>query len=69
MQYVELVPRELDQLLENAKFIMATHKNVTGINIPDVVRLPHRSHDAAALLLDNGITAIPNIRCIDRQIQ
>lgn len=68
MHYVELVPRNLEELKALAIKITQTYPKVTGINIPDILRLTVRSHDATAALLDIGIDAIPHIRCIDREI-
>ncbi|MBT5855319.1 methylenetetrahydrofolate reductase [bacterium] len=65
-QFVELVPRDLDTLLEEARWVVDNYPNITGINIPDVLRLKNRSHDASKILLEAGIQALPHIRCIDR---
>lgn len=69
MIFLELVPRDLDILLEEATWATSTYPKIAGINIPDVPRLSTRSHDAAALLLENGIDAVPHIRTIDRECE
>lgn len=66
--YVELVPRDLAKLTSEAKTILKRFP-VTGINIPDVLRLENRSYQAAQVLLDEGIEAIPHIRTIDQPLE
>ena len=69
MNLVELVPRDLDLLHSEAKDLLDRFPFLDGFNIPDVVRLTTRSHDAAGSLLKNGIAAIPHVRTIDRPLE
>ncbi len=66
MNLVELVPRDLEALKTEAHHILNECKAINGINIPDVLRLPNRSHTSAELLLSHGVQAIPHIRAMDR---
>ncbi len=64
MIYLELVARDKETLLSEA--IGASNSGlISGINIPDVVRLSTRSYEGAEWLLDQGITTIPHIRASD----
>ncbi len=69
MNLLELVPHSLEELITQAKELIQTIPELNGINIPDVLRLPIRSHDAAHALLKEGILAIPHIRCIDHTLE
>ncbi len=66
MNLVELVPHDPTELLGNAKDVLANYPAVSGINVPDILSVMYRSHDACSWLLEHNITAIPHIRCIDR---
>lgn len=68
MKLIELVPRSLSEIRDQARSLLAEFPLLDGVNIPDVVRLPHRSHDVALDLAAHGIVAIPHIRCIDRSL-
>ncbi len=68
MNLCELVPRDLDALVLEAKELMVNYPDLDGINVPDVHRLDVRSYEAAARLLDEGIFAVPHIRAIDNPI-
>lgn len=68
LNFLELVPRNLEELEIEAKALLNEVPRLAGINIPDVLRLHTRSHDAAALLLKAGITAIPHMRSMDRSV-
>jgi methylenetetrahydrofolate reductase (NADPH) len=68
MKLIELIPRTLDGILTEAHTLLAEFSFLDGVNIPDVLRLPHRSHDVAIHLAQHGIYAVPHIRCIDRSI-
>ena len=61
----ELVPREKKQLMDESMYITKTFPLISGINIPDVLRLKIRSYDAASFLLNENITPIPHIRAMD----
>ena len=69
MHVLELVPRDLDQCLALAKDVDTQFDVIQGFNIPDILRVPHRSHDVAGLFLENGLDVIPHIRTIDRPIE
>ncbi|MGE4170019.1 MAG: methylenetetrahydrofolate reductase [Candidatus Margulisiibacteriota bacterium] len=68
MHLVELVPREMETFIAEAQALMSAGLGLFGINVPDVLRLSNRSHDAATALLRVGIPAIPHIRAIDRPL-
>ncbi|NQY74980.1 MAG: methylenetetrahydrofolate reductase [Candidatus Margulisbacteria bacterium] len=68
MKFVEMVPRDIDALKKDAAEILNLFPEVTGFNIPDVLRLENRSYDAVRSLLEIDIDAIPHIRCIDHPI-
>jgi methylenetetrahydrofolate reductase (NADPH) len=68
MKLIELVPRSLSEIRDQALALLKEFPLLDGVNIPDVVRLPHRSHDVALDLAANGILAVPHIRCIDRPL-
>lgn len=67
--FLELVPRDLAVLEQESLQLLQHNPRLTGINIPDVLRLPIRSHEAAACLLKKGITAIPHLRSMDRSVK
>ena len=68
MILVELVPRLLETLITESQQITEQYPAITGINIPDVLRIPVRSYDGASALLQHNINAIPHIRTGDRDI-
>ena len=67
MILLELVPSSYDVLVQTAKNAI-TEYTIDGINVPDILRLPNRSHDAVKPLLQHNIDAVPHIRCIDRPL-
>ncbi|MEK9656928.1 MAG: methylenetetrahydrofolate reductase [bacterium] len=67
MKFLELVPRDLDDLLILSKLAVDQY-SFEGINIPDVQRLSIRSHEAAAYLLKHNLDAIPHLRCVSASI-
>lgn len=69
MIYLELVPRSLEILLEEAKDSLSKYPELEGINIPDVIRLENRSYESSELLISQGIESIPHIRVIDNPIE
>ena len=69
MIFLELVPRDLQALTEEASQVLSVFSELSGINIPEISRLNHRSHDAALHLTQHAITSIPHIRAIDRPLQ
>ncbi len=68
MKLIELVPRSLSDIRNLAVSLLQEFPFLDGVNVPDVVRLPHRSHDVALDLAANGILAVPHVRCIDRPL-
>tara|TARA_Y100000591_G_scaffold253291_1_gene224895 strand:- start:3 stop:743 length:741 start_codon:yes stop_codon:yes gene_type:complete len=68
MIFLELVPRNLETLYQNSKLFLDTFNDLSGINIPDIKRLPIRSHEAAQHLLNHNLTAIPHIRTQDASL-
>lgn len=69
MKFVELVPRELDAFLDESEKVVKTFPSVNGINIPDLIRKPIRSYEAAKELLKKGIEPLPHIRTIDNPLE
>lgn len=69
MNLLELVPRDIDTLKTEASHLLNRFPQLSGINIPDVLRLPTRSTDAASSLLSENILAIPHIRAIDLPLE
>ncbi len=68
MILLELIPRSIESLLDEALTLKERFPFIDAINIPDVKRLPIRSHDASIALQHLGIDAIPHIRCMDRTL-
>ncbi|MFT5170441.1 MAG: methylenetetrahydrofolate reductase (NADPH) [Candidatus Marinamargulisbacteria bacterium] len=68
MNLVELVPRELESFRASAKEVIDRYPEVSGINVPDVLRLEMRSDFAVNELLKMGIYSVPHIRAIDRPL-
>lgn len=68
MNLVELVPRDLEETLQTARTIVREFPGIDGFNVPDILRLPHRSYDVAELFLKEGFLVVPHIRTIDFQI-
>ena len=69
MIFLELVPRNTDNLLSIASSALEKHSQITGINIPDIKRIDIRSYDAVEFLLQHNITALPHIRAQDMSIE
>ena len=51
MIFLELVPRNYDNLLRLAVSSLKKYPLLTGINIPDIKRIPNRSYDVVTFLL------------------
>ena len=66
MILLECVPREIDRFVSEVTQALQDHTELTGINIPDVKRLAHRSYDMAEILLGKDIMTVPHIRTRDR---
>jgi len=63
--YLELVPTDLNDLVSSSQWATQTFPKLTGINIPDILRVSHRSYDAVLPLSVQGIQTIPHIRTCD----
>ena len=68
MIFLELVARNLDNLLRLASNSLDSHCLLTGINIPDIKRLDTRSYNAVAFLLKHKIRCLPHIRAQDAPV-
>ena len=69
MLSIELVPRALDQLLAQAEQVVAEFADITWLNIPDIKRLPVRSHEAAVAATRLPLRVIPHVRARDRSVE
>lgn len=69
MILVELVPRDLRSVTEDAQKILNEYPQVTGINVPDVLRLTNRSWQVAEHFMMKGIDVVPHIRSIDHSLE
>ncbi|GHV12975.1 methylenetetrahydrofolate reductase [Fibrobacterales bacterium] len=65
---LELVPRTLSSLLDEAKTHIANFPKITAINIPDLRSVEIKSFEASHHLLTNGVPTIPHFRLIDRTL-
>ena len=65
MIFLELVPRDLDNLTRLSKQSLARHSLITGINIPDIKRINIRSYEAVRHLLEHNIRCLAHIRSQD----
>lgn len=68
MTLIELVPRDLTQLKNEAVDLLSKFSILDGVNIPDVARLDIRSYEAAQTLLSEGVFVVPHIRSNDYSI-
>ncbi|GBR57310.1 5,10-methylenetetrahydrofolate reductase [Acetobacter senegalensis DSM 18889] len=62
---VELIPRSAEALATDVATVKATFSVADTLNIPDLMRFPLRSWDAAALVRPQFGNVIPHIRAID----
>ena len=69
MILVELVPRDLEIVTADAKNILKYYPQVSGINVPDVLRLHNRSWQVADAFLQKNILIVPHIRSIDHDLK
>jgi methylenetetrahydrofolate reductase (NADPH) len=65
MMYLELIPSCLSTLQHTSQWAMSTFPCISGINIPDIMRVDNRSYTAAMALAQQPIPAIPHIRAND----
>jgi methylenetetrahydrofolate reductase (NADPH) len=68
MVYLELVPNANQDWVLNARETVLAYSFLSGINVPDIMRLPVRSAAAASWLALESVSAIPHIRAMDRDI-
>jgi methylenetetrahydrofolate reductase (NADPH) len=68
MIYLELVPLAGPSWEMTVLETMSAYPFLSGINVPDIMRISVRSADAAARLAKMGVSAIPHIRAMDRDI-
>lgn len=66
MLSIELVPRDLAGLVEQADQVCSRFSQFEWLNIPDIRRVEHRSHDAAIAAAHLPLRVIPHIRARDR---
>lgn len=69
MIFLELVPRNYDNLLRLSTSSLESHSLLTGINIPDIKRLDIRSFEAVSFLLKHNIRCLPHIRAQDYSLK
>jgi len=69
MILVELVPRELETVTHDAQKILKQYPQISGINVPDVLRLHNRSWQVAEHFVYNNIAVVPHIRAIDHDLE
>ncbi|ANA12794.1 methylenetetrahydrofolate reductase [Acetobacter oryzifermentans] len=62
---VELIPRSAEALAADVATVKTTFPAADTLNIPDLMRFPLRSWDAAALVRPQFRNVIPHIRAID----
>ncbi|WP_338332741.1 methylenetetrahydrofolate reductase [Acetobacter sp. LMG 32666] len=62
---VELIPRSTEALTQDLQTVQAVFPVADTLNVPDLMRFPLRSWEAAALLRPNFAHVIPHIRAID----
>lgn len=68
MLSIELVPRSREALQAEAEAVASRFDRLTWLNIPDIKRLPLRSHDAALALAGLPLRIIPHLRARDRSV-
>lgn len=62
---VELVPRDEEALREELKIVAPYQEQIDVINIPDLLRLPMRSWEGAAVAQETYAASMPHIRAMD----
>lgn len=62
---VELIPRSEEALAQDTDLVKALFPAADTLNIPDLMRFPLRSWDAAALTMPQFGPVIPHVRAID----
>jgi methylenetetrahydrofolate reductase (NADPH) len=62
---LELVPRDIPTLIQDSQWALNTIPDIGCINVPDVLRIDHRSYDTCIELVQHNCNSIPHIRIID----
>ncbi|MFZ5351900.1 MAG: methylenetetrahydrofolate reductase [Bacillota bacterium] len=62
---IELIPRQKEQLLSEGVEISERFRNISVVNIPDLLKLNLRSWEACGMLKEHFSEAIPHIRAMD----
>jgi len=65
---LELVPKDLNGLLEESKKQLANFPKISAINIPEIRSVEIKSFEASEHLFKNNVAAIPHFRLIDRTL-
>lgn len=62
---LEVVPREIPVILQEVNFVKKNFSQISGINIPDLLRFENRSWSVASLIQPIYPNVIPHLRAID----
>jgi methylenetetrahydrofolate reductase (NADPH) len=65
---LELVPKDLNSILEDSRMHISNFPKIAAINIPEIRSVEIKSFEASEHLLKNGVAAIPHFRLIDRTL-
>ena len=69
MIFLELVPTSIEILKKESNWALSNFNELSGINVPDILRVSNRSYDSAISLADKNINAIPHIRACDFNLE
>ncbi len=62
---IELIPRDQDQLLKQGETVALKYKDITAVNVPDLLKFSIRSWEACDMLKEHFNQSIAHIRAID----
>ena len=65
MIFLELVPSNINQLIEQSHWALTKFSSISGINVPDILKINTRSYEAASELTTANVTCIPHLRICD----
>lgn len=65
---LEIVPRDRESLVDEARFAAENFPQITGINIPDLLRFDIRSWEAASMIRGLHSNVMPHLRAMDFDI-
>ena len=65
MIFLELVPKQMPDLISDCQWALSNFTAIDGINIPDILRVPNRSYTAVIELEKTNINSLPHIRICD----